>query len=65
MSELVFDAIGKYIHPTHYRQIVETQSLNVLKSKDQIKNFFGRLKAQFFRCKSSVSEAEIAQSCCE
>ena len=26
-SKLVFDAIGKYIHPTRYRQIVETQSL--------------------------------------
>ena len=22
MSKLVFDAIGKYIHPTHYRQII-------------------------------------------
>ena len=28
MSKLVFDAIGKYIHPTRYRQIVETQSPN-------------------------------------
>ena len=28
MSKLVFDAIGKYIHPTRYRQIVETESLN-------------------------------------
>ena len=28
MSKLVFDAIGKYIHPTRYRQIVETQSLH-------------------------------------
>ena len=35
MSELVFDAIGKYIHPTSYRQIVETQSLNLLTSKEQ------------------------------
>ena len=24
MSKLVFDAIGKYVHPTRYRQIVET-----------------------------------------
>ena len=30
MSKLVFDAIGKYIHPTRYRQIIETQSLNRL-----------------------------------
>ena len=35
MSKLVFDAIGKYIHPTCYCQIVETQSLNELTSKEQ------------------------------
>ena len=35
MSKLVFDAIGKYIHPTRYRQIVETQSLNQLSSEEQ------------------------------
>ena len=28
MSKLVSDAINKYIHPTRYRQIVETQSFN-------------------------------------
>ena len=35
MSKLVFDAIGKYIHSTRYRQIVETQSLNQLSSEEQ------------------------------
>ena len=35
MSKLVFDAIGKYIHPTRYRQVVETQSLNQLASEEQ------------------------------
>ena len=35
MSKLVFDAIGKYIHPTRYRQIVETQSLDQLSSEEQ------------------------------
>ena len=35
MSKLVFDAIGKYIHPTRYRQIIETQSLNQLTSTKQ------------------------------
>ena len=35
MSKLVFNAIGKYIHPTRYRQIVETQSLNELTSEEQ------------------------------
>ena len=31
----MFDAIGKFIHPTRYRQIVETQSLNELSSEEQ------------------------------
>ena len=31
LSVLVFEAIGKYIHPTRYRQIIETQSCEVLK----------------------------------
>jgi len=31
----VFDAIVKFIHPTRYRQIVETQNLNLLTSKEQ------------------------------
>ena len=35
MSKLVFDAIGKYIHPMRYRQIVETESLNQLTSEEQ------------------------------
>jgi len=35
MSKLVSDAIGKFIHPTRYSQIVETQGLNLLTSKEQ------------------------------
>ncbi|XP_068728997.1 uncharacterized protein [Montipora capricornis] len=35
MNKLVFDAIGKYIHPTRYRQIVETQSVHALDDKEQ------------------------------
>ena len=35
MSKLVFDAIGKYVHPTRYRQIVETASSNQLSAKEQ------------------------------
>ena len=35
ISKLVFNTFGKYIHPTRYRQIVETQSLNLLTSKEQ------------------------------
>ena len=34
MSMLVFDAIGKYIHPTRYHQIVETQSLDARNDKE-------------------------------
>ena len=34
MSKLVFDAIGKYIHPTRYRQIVEMQSLDALNDNE-------------------------------
>ena len=39
MSKLVFDAIGKYIHPTRFRQIVETQSLNEVTSEEQMTSF--------------------------
>ena len=35
MGKLVFGVIGKYIRPTRYRQIVETQSLNQLTGKEQ------------------------------
>ena len=32
---LVFQAIGKYIHPTRYRQIIETESAEKLTVDDQ------------------------------
>ena len=35
MSKLVLDATGKYVHPTHYRQIVETASTRHLSSSAQ------------------------------
>ena len=35
MSKLVFDATGKYVHPTRYRQIVETASSEHLSSSAQ------------------------------
>ena len=35
MSKLVFDAIKTHIHPTRYRQIVETESVNQLTSEEQ------------------------------
>ena len=35
MSKMVFDATGKYIHPTRYRQIVETASREKLNNNEQ------------------------------
>ena len=57
MRRLVFDAIGKYIHPMCYRQIVEMESLNHPHQQGP--------ETQFCCCQSSLSKAEIAQSCCE
>ena len=31
----MFDAIGKYINPTRYRQIIETESSNCLDNEEQ------------------------------
>jgi len=63
ISKLVFDAIGKFIHPTHYRRIVETQSLNLLTSKEQ--QILSEDQKQFCRGKSSLSKAKIVRSCCQ
>ena len=53
MSKLVFDATGKYVHPTCYRQIVETASSTKLSSsaqnaisEDQKHSDCGRLPAK-------------------
>ena len=35
LSVLVFQAIGKYIHPTRYRQIIETEGVNKLDLQEQ------------------------------
>ena len=35
MSKLVFDTIGKYINPTRYRQIIETESSETLEVHEQ------------------------------
>ena len=35
LSVLVFQAIGKYIHPTRYRQIIETESVSKLDLEEQ------------------------------
>ena len=53
MSKLVFDVIEKYIHPTRYYQIVETQSLNQLISEEQ------RILSEDQKYSSSLSKATI------
>eukprot|EP00795_Rhopilema_esculentum_P017891 gene17891-biopygen2671 len=35
MCLLVYEAIGKYVHPTRYRQIIETESADVLSLEEQ------------------------------
>ena len=35
LSILVFQAIGKYVHPTRYRQIIETESVQILNVEEQ------------------------------
>ena len=57
MSKLVFDSIGKYLHPTRYRQIVETASSNQLSPKEQV-NFRGP-ETQLGCSKSALSKATI------
>ena len=61
MSKLVFNAIGKYIHPTRYRQIVEPQSLDALNDKEH--RVLCEDQKQLCRCQSPLSEVEITRSC--
>ena len=35
MCLLVYEAIGRYVHPTRYRQIIETESADVLSLEEQ------------------------------
>ena len=35
LGKLVFDSVGKYINPTRYRQIIETESSNCLDNEEQ------------------------------
>ena len=35
LGRLVYEAIGKYIHPTRYRQIIETESAATLSIEEQ------------------------------
>ena len=35
MGKLVFDAIGKYVHPIRYRHIIETESCETLNATEQ------------------------------
>ena len=58
MSKFVFDAIGKLVHPTRYRQIVETQSLHALDDKDHQVLSEDQKHSSSYRCQSALSEAE-------
>ena len=56
MSKLVFYATGKYIHPTRYRQIVETQSLNELTSDEH------RILSEGRKHSSAVAKVHLIKS---
>ena len=61
MSKLVFDAAGKYVRPTRYRQIVDTASSKHLSSSAQ-STIFEDQKTQLCRGKSLLSKTTIARS---
>ena len=68
MSVLVFQAIGKYIHPTRFRQIVETESANRLsiEEKDLItkdQKHSSRVAEIYYRKQSSREIALKAREC--
>ncbi|CAH3184466.1 unnamed protein product [Porites lobata] len=60
MSKLVFDATGKYVHPTRYRRIVETASSRTLSSARKMRSPRTRNTAllwQEFTIKNVASKA--------
>ena len=68
MSALVFQAIGNYIHPTWFRQIVETESANRLsiEEKDLItkdQKHSSRVTEVHYRKRSSREVALKAREC--
>ena len=58
ISKLVVDATGKYVHPTRYRQIVETASCRQLSSSAQ--STISKDQKQLCCYKGSLSEEVIA-----
>ena len=58
VSKLVFDAIGKYFHPTCYRQIVETQSLHALNNKEH--QVLSEDQKQLCRCHQKRRSCKVA-----
>ena len=61
MCKLVYQAIGKYIHPARYKQIIETESARSCHLK--IKKYQFRSKAQFSSSTNLLSE-EHFKVCC-
>ena len=62
MCKLVYQETGKYIHPTRYRQIIETESAKKLSLEDKKKYQFIS-KAQFSSSTNLLSE-EHFKACC-
>jgi len=61
MSKLVFDATGKNVHPTCYRQMVETASTRHLSSSAQSTISEDQKHSSVVACKGSLSKTTIAQ----
>ena len=61
LSKLVYDAIGKYIHPTRYRQIVETESSAILDLDEQ--QWVSEDQKQLQGCKDPLPEKALKRHC--
>ena len=68
MSKQVFEAIGKHIHPTRYRQIIETESATKLDTEEQQaitedQKHSSRVAKLHYRKQRSREVATKAQAC--
>ena len=68
LSKLVYDAIGKYMHPTCYRQIVETESSAILDLDEQqwiseVQKHSSKVSKTNYQKKRSRDIAVNGQSC--
>ena len=68
MSKQVFEAIGKHVHPTRYRQIIETESATKLDTEEQQaitedQKHSSRVAKLHYQKKRSREVATKAQAC--